>query len=230
VTSGDTALTRICRRYERVASFYDRGIGERLLYAAARARAVELLRLPPGATVLDVACGTGLNFPLIEERIGACGRLVGIDLTPGMLRRAAARVQRAGWSNVTLVELDAARLSRPRLEQAGAIPAGTAVDAALCTLGLTVIPEWELAWEAMLAVVRSGGAIAVMDGDYPQRPGMAGKAAILRPFAWLIYRLAAADRSRAPWQRIEEDMAQLQTERFTWGYVRVAAGRAIPCR
>lgn len=80
-------LGRVRRRYEKLAPVYELTLGERL-YARARRRAVELLRLAPGATVVDIACGTGLNFPLIEERIGPAGALIGVDLTAAMLRRA----------------------------------------------------------------------------------------------------------------------------------------------
>src|SRR5918992_2560896 len=58
------------RFYELVAPIYDQSSGEGPLYATSRARAIELLRLRPGATVLDVACGTGRNHDLIEQRIG----------------------------------------------------------------------------------------------------------------------------------------------------------------
>lgn len=139
---------------------------KRLLYADARRRAIDLLRLAPGATVVDFAC-TGLNFPLIEEQIGPSGTLIGADLTTGMLRRARARVQRAGWSNVNLVRLDVTSLTRERLEQVGALSRGKEVDAVLCTLGMSVIPQWEAAWEAMVALVRPGGTAAIMDFSPP---------------------------------------------------------------
>src|SRR4051812_7043877 len=49
---------------------------EWLLYAAARKRAIDMLQLQPGARIVDVACGTGANFALIEQRIGPAGELV----------------------------------------------------------------------------------------------------------------------------------------------------------
>ena len=52
---------------------------------AQRLRAVQALGLRAGDTVIDIACGTGLNFPLIEEVIGPGGRIVGVDLTDAML-------------------------------------------------------------------------------------------------------------------------------------------------
>src|SRR5207244_1679106 len=74
------------------------------LTARMRRLAVEQLELREGDDVLDVGCGTGLSFPLIEERIGAEGRLIGIDLSPDMLAKARERVKGHGWENVTLLE------------------------------------------------------------------------------------------------------------------------------
>jgi SAM-dependent methyltransferase len=62
------------------------------------------LELRPGDAVIDVECGTGLNFSLLEELIGPGGRLFGIDLSPEMLAQARELVAAKGWSNVTLIE------------------------------------------------------------------------------------------------------------------------------
>ena len=66
--------------------------------------AVERLELRPGDTVIDVACGTGLTFPLLEAAVTHEGRIVGVDLSPEMLSQARERVAAHGWGNVTLIE------------------------------------------------------------------------------------------------------------------------------
>lgn len=66
-------LTRPVRRYRWLAAVYDLDPGQKFLYARARTRAAELLRLSPGSAVLDVDCGTGRNFPLVEAHIGNAG-------------------------------------------------------------------------------------------------------------------------------------------------------------
>ena len=82
---------------------------ERLTAAAApwRERAADALRLVPGETVVDVGCGSGLNLPYLERRVGDEGTVIGVDLSPHMLAQARKRVQRAGWENVVLVEASA---------------------------------------------------------------------------------------------------------------------------
>jgi ubiquinone/menaquinone biosynthesis C-methylase UbiE len=201
------------RRYSRIAPIYDRANLEGLLYARARARTIELLDLRPGARVLDVACGTGANFALIEQRIGPAGELVGVDLTPRMLDQARARVAREGWLNVRLREGDVCVLDL-----------GEPFDAALCTLGLSVIPHWQRAWEAMLAAVRPGGRIAIMDAGVPA----AGRGGAARPLSWMLSRLFAADCRRRPWELLERDTGDRAGQRFRWGWVTAAAGAKRP--
>ena len=71
---------------------------------AQRRQAVKVLRLRPGDTVVDIACGTGQNFPLIERVIGPQGQIVGVDLTDAMLAQAQRRIERNGWTNIELVQ------------------------------------------------------------------------------------------------------------------------------
>ena len=88
------------------------------------------LGLRAGDSVIDIACGTGLNFPLIEEAIGPEGRIVGVDLTDAMLAQAQDRIKANGWRNISLVQADAADFG---------FPAG--VDAILSTYALTQVPD-----------------------------------------------------------------------------------------
>jgi demethylmenaquinone methyltransferase/2-methoxy-6-polyprenyl-1,4-benzoquinol methylase len=73
-----------------------------------RRQAVARLAPRPGEVILDVGCGTGLNFAAIQEAIGPSGRLIGIELSPRMLDVARARIGHHGWTNVRLVEADVA--------------------------------------------------------------------------------------------------------------------------
>ena len=53
-----------------------------------RAQAIELLELVSTYRVLDVACGTGLNFMLIQKYLKNQGNLIGIDLSAKTLNLA----------------------------------------------------------------------------------------------------------------------------------------------
>lgn len=81
--------------------------------ASYRAQAVHELGPGPGSTVLDVGCGTGLNFAALQDRIGPSGLLIGIDRCPAMLAEARVRAERAGWDNVVLLCSPAERAVLP---------------------------------------------------------------------------------------------------------------------
>ena len=131
---------RSIQQYRRLAPVYDVIARAGMRY---RRRAVELLDLRRGDIVVDVACGTGINFQPIIESIGREGRLFGIDLSPDMLDRARDRVIAGGWDNVELVNAPVERAALP-------VPA----DAALFSLTHDVM--------------RSPAALkAVMDGLGP---------------------------------------------------------------
>ena len=71
-----------------------------------RHRVVEALELRSGETVVDLGCGTGANLPYLVEAVGPTGRVIGVDLSPGMLAQAHERLNETGWQNVELVEAD----------------------------------------------------------------------------------------------------------------------------
>lgn len=131
---GRVRITRPAR-YTGGARLYDLLAGERPVYRAGRRLGIAELQLQPGARVLDVGCGTGLNFPLLLDAVGPSGALVGVDASGSMLSRARARRETGGWSNVTLVEADAALLD-------AALSRSTAsglFDAALLSYSLSII-------------------------------------------------------------------------------------------
>src|SRR5512146_3353483 len=125
---------RLIETYRKKAKHYD--ITSRLYPAPGypqrgqRRRAVQALRLRAGDTVVDMACGTGLNFRLLQQAVGPGGRIIGVDLTDAMLARAKDRIAANGWRNVTLVQAEAAGYD---------FPAG--INAILSTYALTQVPE-----------------------------------------------------------------------------------------
>ena len=88
-------------QYRRRARFYDFQLA---LAEPVRRRAIERLGLKRGDTVLDVGCGTGLSFELLEQRIGHdAGKIVGIEQSSDMIEQARARAERNRFENVTLI-------------------------------------------------------------------------------------------------------------------------------
>lgn len=84
-------------KYRRTAAAYDKTTGPTW---PIRMRCIELLRLDPGNTVLDVGCGTGLSFEPLLERVGREGRLLAFEQSPEMHAQAEQRAQglkAQGW-------------------------------------------------------------------------------------------------------------------------------------
>lgn len=102
----------VIARYRRHAAGYDATCGRT---QPLRREAVARLGLREGDVVLDAASGTGMSFSLLRERVGASGRVIGVELSPDMLALAEDKIARAGWENVDVIEgaLETAHLPEP---------------------------------------------------------------------------------------------------------------------
>ena len=189
----DSTREHLIKTYRKKAKHYD--ITSRLYpmpgypQRAQRLRAVQALGLRPGDTVVDLACGTGLNFSLLEGVIGPDGRIVGVDLTDAMLAQAQHRIETNGWSNISLVQADAAEFEFP-----------TGIDAILSTYALSQVPECGDVIAHGAAALSPGGRWAVLDLKVPDNaPRWLAQLGIglVRPFAsieeWIV---------RRPWEAI----------------------------
>lgn len=95
-----SALDRAFQRQytEKDARSYDRMVWLLSLLLGCwepreRRKIVGLLDLKPGMSVLEVSVGTGANLPFLARTVGSEGRLVGLDLSPGMLGAAQKRAR-----------------------------------------------------------------------------------------------------------------------------------------
>lgn len=204
------------RHYDSLARLYD-GVTE-FFYGHARRAAIEHLQLQSGNVVLDVACGTGLNFPHIVPRLGVSGVLVGVDGSSGMIEKAHERTRRDRWDSVVrLIEYDARALSRELISDL--IPDGREVDRVLFTLALSVIPDWERVFRKAFELLAPGGRCVIMDA-YAPRSGV---------FVRLEERIASADISRRVWEPLRELSSNYEEEdwsrrRNLGNHIMVASG------
>lgn len=135
---------------------------------SARGEYLELIGLVPGQRVLDIGCGSGAVTRDIARRIGAEGRVVGVDASPRLLTVARELVEAAGLGG--RVEL--------REGDARALPfAAGEFDVVLAVTVLAHVPGGERAIPEMIRVTRPGGRVGVFDFDgdsflisHPDRP------------------------------------------------------------
>ena len=172
---------------------------------------MERLLLQPGDTVVEIGCGTGLNFALIQEKIGPEGRIVGVDLSPEMLAQAAGRVRRMGWTNVELVEAAAADYSFPKN-----------VGAILSTFALTLEPEFDAVIERGAQALAPGRRWVILDLRLPK-----GWLRHLAPLFVLLVRPFAVSlelTKRHPWESIGRHLVDTTYEEGYFGMVYIASG------
>ena len=127
---------------ERAAVWEDRFPDDGPAFAAAAAE----LDLAPGATALDVGCGTGRAVAVLRERVGPDGAVVGVDLTPEMLAAAHAKGPPGA---LVLADVDRLPLATGR------------VDAVLAAGLLTHVPDPTATLRELRRVTRPGGTLAV---------------------------------------------------------------------
>ena len=199
-------LRRVHRLYTLVAGIYDLRVR---LFFRWRGAALEALHPRPGDTVLDLACGTGLNFRHIIKRTGREGRIVGVDFTRAMLRQARRKVDSHRWDGVTLVEGDASSLPL----------ANDSCDAVLCAYAMIVIPEYRRAIAEAVRVLKPGGRLVLLE---PKR-GAALWARVATPLVALAG-FGVVHLERRPWEELPGLLEDVSRRDYLGGLVYIASG------
>lgn len=167
-----------------------------------RRRAVDRLGIRPDDHVLEVGCGTGLNFHHLRAPLDpVSGSLTGLDFSPEMLARARKRVSRRGWSNVELARGDAMAMDLERK-----------YDRILFAYSLTMIPDWRTALLRAREHLADGGRLVVLDFGIFQSWGPMG--ALVR--GWL--RLNHVDVHRSWAEFLRSQFRRIEVESWLGGY------------
>ena len=129
-------------------------------------RLVELAGVRAGNRVLDIATGSGEPALTAARAVGNSGRVVAVDMSPGMLAIARERIDAAGLTNVDLVESDAESLSLDP----------HSFDAVLCRWGLMIMPDLDGVVRAMHLALKPGGHFATAVWSVADKVPMLGLA------------------------------------------------------
>jgi len=110
--------------------------------------------LAPGETVLDHACGAGMDLLLAARRIGPAGRAIGVDMTPAMRASAAAGAHKAGLDRV--VEIRAGFLEDLPVED-------ESVDVVISNGVVNLSPDKTQVFDEIHRVLKPGGRLYLAD-------------------------------------------------------------------
>lgn len=144
--------------YKKAAPLYD--LMNRVYFFGRdkrfRSMLVERLKLNPDDAVLDLCCGTDLDFPFLLKKIKIRGTLFGVDLSSNMLQQAKGKI---GSEGVNLVRSDAAHL--PFRDEN--------FDAILVSSCLKITPAYEKTIEEAARFLKLAGRMGILANNKPSR-------------------------------------------------------------
>ena len=200
----------ISQRYDRIAGlipFFDWLF---FLPPGLRRRAADRLDLRPGNSVLEIGCGTGRNFPFLRKAVGPSGRIYGVDLSAGMLDKARELRNDNHWTNIHLVEGDAADYSAPE-----------PLDAILFSLSYNTMPHHLEVLQHAWSQLRPGGRLVIMDAKLPA--GRAGQ--LILPFSlWLMKHTMLGNPLILPWQDLPKIAHLFEMKEYLFGSYYICRG------
>lgn len=178
---------------------------------AYRKKAVRSLSLKTGDTVVEVGCGTGLNFPMLQEAIGREGKIIGVDLTDDMLTEARNRIKANNWTNVELVHMDAAKFQFP-----------AEVGGIISTFAITLIPEFDLVIGNGCKSLEAGRRLVILDFKLPSN-----WLSHLEPLLIFLTRPFGVTKDlagRHPWESVNYYMGNMNFKEYYGGIVYISVG------
>ncbi len=147
---GDLDKQTMAKAYARWAPVYDIVFGAVFERGRVASIAAAEKACPRGGRILDVGVGTGISLPDYARH----NRLVGVDYSEPMLRKARERVIAHQLANVeTLAVMDAKHLGFP----------DDTFDVVVAQYVITAVPEPEATLDEFVRVLKPGGEIVLVN-------------------------------------------------------------------
>jgi len=118
--------------------------------------------LQPGEAVLDLGSGGGIDCFLAAKQVGSEGKVIGLDMTPEMIKLARRNAKKVGATNVDFRYGEMEEIPLP----------DQSVDAVISNCVINLSPDKDAVFGEVFRVLRAGGRMnisdIVVDGDLPQ--------------------------------------------------------------
>lgn len=176
-----------------------------------RKLAVNSLCLSKNDLVLELGCGTGLNFVYMQEKLKNSGSLIGIDISDDMLDQARIKLKKYKWNNVELLNTDVSTYKYPKK-----------LTGVISTFALTLIPEYEEIIESVYKSLGKNKKFVILDLKKPDKwPLFLLKFIVMfaKPFG-VTLDLA----NRKPWETMEKYFDEVKTTEYLAGLIYISVG------
>jgi SAM-dependent methyltransferase len=121
-----------------------------------------ITELQPGEVVLDLGSGGGIDCFLAARKVGPTGRVIGLDMTPDMIRLARRNAKKVGATNVDFRYGEMEDIPLP----------DESVDVIISNCVINLSPDKDAVFTEAYRVLRPGGRMSVSDivtnGELPQ--------------------------------------------------------------
>ncbi len=145
----ESAKARAAETYNSAADhFDDNALG---FWNRFGTSTIERLKLPGGAKVLDVACGTGASALPAARAVGDNGHVTAADLAENLLKLGREKAAGSGLKNIEFIKGDMTSLGYPDEH----------FDAVICVFGIFFVPDMESLLKELWRMVKPGGKLAV---------------------------------------------------------------------